>query len=131
MFILGESVLYGGPERQFEPYYLLPVSWIHAEQLNHGINDNTFINVGFKWVPSPFRIEAEFMIDDFQIDHKLSMIRNPMKIGFSIMSEYGTSIFSKWLTTGLNTRLSQTGHIISLPIETVICRRVTHRIATW
>ncbi len=62
-----ESVIYGGENRMLEPYYLVPLTWIHAEQLNHGINDNTFIGGGFKVVKSPFRVRGEFIIDDFLI----------------------------------------------------------------
>ena len=92
-----ESVIYGGENRILEPYYLVPLTWIHAEQLNHGINDNTFIGGGFKVVYSPLRFRGELIIDDYQIDDEVQGDQEPNQIAFYLSAEYGTTLKDKML----------------------------------
>lgn len=64
-----ETIIFGGPGRQVDLFYLNPIVFFHADQLNEGMDDNTL--VGFDFVVKPrtgLRLYGQLLIDDFQID---------------------------------------------------------------
>ncbi len=80
-----ETVIYGGKDRWFELYYLNPLLWFHASQLNENEDDNTFLGLDFNF--SPLRrllLYGEFLIDDFQIEKKSASDREPNELGYSL-----------------------------------------------
>jgi len=68
---LFETIIFGGPGRQVELYYLNPLIFFHGSQINEGNNDNSL--VGFDLVYKPrlgIKLYGQFVIDDFQIDDR-------------------------------------------------------------
>ncbi|MFP4458248.1 MAG: capsule assembly Wzi family protein [Candidatus Zixiibacteriota bacterium] len=92
-----ESVVYGGESRPPEPHYILPITWMHGEQLNSGIDDNTFISAGGKLNLNNFLFEAEFMIDDYQYEKESIGDQEPNELGLSVYGEYADELFGKWI----------------------------------
>jgi hypothetical protein len=87
---LSETVIYGGENRWFELYYLNPLLWFHASQLNENEDDNTFFGIDFNF--SPLRkllLYGEFLIDDLQIEKKTSSDREPNELGYSLGVKLG------------------------------------------
>lgn len=82
--VLKESVVYGGNGRRPEVYYLFPLLWFHAEQLNKNKDDNTFI--GLSAIIRPLKRTAfyiDLLIDDLQIENKTASDREPSEYGIS------------------------------------------------
>ncbi len=80
-----QMVLYGGPERGFEWYYLNPLAVFHGEQLNEARKGNT--SLGFDWVLRPRdRVEfyGQFVLDDHQIEKTRQDDREPTEFGVLI-----------------------------------------------
>ncbi len=82
--MLKESVIYGGQGRRPELYYVFPLLWYHAEQLNKNRDDNTFIGLGAVFRRTD-RAAAyfDFLIDDLQIENRTASDREPSEYGFS------------------------------------------------
>jgi hypothetical protein len=79
-----ESVVFGGPGRQVEFYYLNPVLFFHGSQLNEGANDNTFVGLDFDFIPREgVRLYGQLLIDDYQIDNKSQGDQEPNEIGLT------------------------------------------------
>jgi Capsule assembly protein Wzi len=81
---LYEMVVFGGPGRQIDLYYLNPILLYHASQLNQKSDDNTIL--GFDITIDPrkgTRIHAELLVDDFQIDDKVQSDQEPNELGVS------------------------------------------------
>jgi len=75
---LSETVIYGGPGRSLEFYYLNPLVWYHVAQLNENRDDNTFF--AFDLLVRPFRgteVYAELLIDDYQVEDRLPEDKEP------------------------------------------------------
>lgn len=86
---LTELVIYGGAGRSIEPYYILPLYIFQAEQLNKlFIDDNVIWDMDIKAVVKPFRLRAEFMVDDFQIDSDSPTDNEPTEAGFLIRADW-------------------------------------------
>lgn len=84
-FSLREAVIYGGPGRRFEPAYAVPLLWYHGYQLNSGIDDNTFVSLGFDYRHAgKLWAYGEVLIDDFQIEKETRGDYEPDQIGFLI-----------------------------------------------
>lgn len=76
-----ETVLYGGPFRGWEPYYLVPFLPFYSEQWNRGNNDNLLVGFDADWYPSPgSRLFGELLIDDAQYDTG----REPQEIAWTV-----------------------------------------------
>ncbi len=95
---LNEEVLYGGIGRIPEISYIVPFYWYHAEQLNRGFDDNTYIGGDFKVLFPPVRFTGEVLVDDIQVESKTQDDEEPPQIGLAGQLDYGTTIFSKWAT---------------------------------
>lgn len=76
-----EVVLYGGPSRNWEPYYLVPFVPFYSEQWNRGNNDNILVGIDLDCYPAPgSRLFGELLIDDAQYD----TANEPQEIGWSV-----------------------------------------------
>ncbi|MGH8003886.1 MAG: capsule assembly Wzi family protein, partial [Limisphaerales bacterium] len=79
---LSEVVLYGGPDRKLEWYYLMPFVPFYGEQYNNFKDDNPLWSID--WSVTPFKNFAhygELLIDDFQIDCISGDCSEPQQIG--------------------------------------------------
>ncbi len=77
-----QMVLYAGPERGFEWYYLNPLLIYHGEQLNEPRKGNTFW--GFDFVLRPHaraEIYGQFLLDDHQIEKTRTDDLEPTEYG--------------------------------------------------
>lgn len=95
--VLKESVIYGGVGRRPEAAYIIPFLWFHAEQLNAGTDDNTFL--GFETViraRDRFAGYLEMLLDDIQIESKTEGDNEPAEFGLIA----GFDIFDFPLKTG-------------------------------
>lgn len=64
-----EAVIFGGPGRQIDLFYLNPFIFFHGSQLNEGSNDNTLAGLDFTAKPwNGLKLYGQLMIDDFQIE---------------------------------------------------------------
>jgi hypothetical protein len=74
-----EVVVYGGPGRKLEPYYLNPLFLFYGEQFNHNIDDNPLWSFDFSITHFKNKeFYGELLIDDFQYDFKTE----PQQVGF-------------------------------------------------
>jgi len=82
---ISEVVLYGGNNRDIEPYYLNPLLPYYGEQFNQDMDDN--ILWSFDIVISMFKnkeLYFELLIDDFQYDFE----SEPHQTGFQVGLNY-------------------------------------------
>lgn len=78
---LTEVVVWGGPGRQLEAFYLNPFLPYYWEQLNAGVDDNPLWSVDVSYlVPNGPMLYGEFLIDDFQID----FVSEPHQVGWML-----------------------------------------------
>jgi hypothetical protein len=81
---LSEIVIWGGPYRQLEAYYLNPFLPYYWEQLNGESDDNPLWSLDVSYViPGGPMLCGEFLIDDFQIDFKSEAQQLGWLLGFS------------------------------------------------
>jgi len=79
---LSEVVLYGGPNRKLEWYYLMPFAPFYGEQYNNFKDDNPLWAIDWSVTLHPnFAHYGEFLIDDFQIDCIGGGCSEPQQIG--------------------------------------------------
>ncbi len=77
-----ETVIFGGPGRQVELYYLNPIIFFHGSQLNDGADDNIFAGLDFDYLPkNGVRLYGQLLIDDIQIENKSQGDQEPNEIG--------------------------------------------------
>ncbi len=82
---LSEVVLYGGPNRKLEWYYLMPFVPFYGEQYNNFKDDNPLWAID--WSVTPYKNFAhygELLIDDFQIDCIGGDCSEPQQIGIRL-----------------------------------------------
>lgn len=66
---LSEVVVWGGPGRQLEAFYLNPFLPYYWEQLNANVDDNPLWSVDMSYIiPRGPMVYGELLVDDFQID---------------------------------------------------------------
>ncbi|MCK5833271.1 hypothetical protein KAH81_06325 [bacterium] len=95
---LHEIILYGGFGRSFEGIYTVPLYWFHAQQLNLGLDDNTFVGGDVQLLFPPVRLSCEFLVDDIQVEAKTQGDEEPPEIAIAAQADYGLTVFDKWLT---------------------------------
>lgn len=80
---LTEALLYGGPNSSWELKYHNPILYYHGELLNKGGYDgNGFLYLDFDWYPwRNWEFYGEILIDDFQLEKKVSGDLEPNEIG--------------------------------------------------
>lgn len=82
---LSEVVLYGGPNRKLEWYYLMPFVPFYGEQYNNFKDDNPLWSIDWSVTPHPnFAHYGELLIDDFQIDCIGGDCSEPQQIGLRL-----------------------------------------------
>ncbi len=82
---LYETVIFGGPGRQIELFYLNPIIFFHGSQLNSGVDDNTAVGFDFTFKPkSGIKIYGQLHIDDIQLDQRSKGDQEPDEYGFLI-----------------------------------------------
>jgi len=80
-----ETVIFGGPGRQIELYYLNPIIFFHGSQLNNGADDNTFVGLDFDYIPvNNVRLFGQLLVDDIQIENKSQGDQEPNEIGLML-----------------------------------------------
>ena len=91
-FALTEIYIYGGPDRQLELYYNIPILLYYWEQQNRNLDDNAMWGFDFSWVRTAFgKLYAQFAFDDIQRQH-----RGPQKFGMQFGMELNPKNYSKW-----------------------------------
>ena len=79
---LFEAVVFGGPGRQIDLFYLNPLIFFHGAQLNENLNDNTLVGFDFDTqLPSRLSLYGQLVLDDIQLDKKSSTDREPDQYG--------------------------------------------------
>lgn len=82
---LFETSVFGGVGRPPELYYLNPLQFFHAAQLNENVNDNTFLGADLTWLPGwNLMAWGQLLIDDFQIDDQVPGDQEPNEIGLMV-----------------------------------------------
>lgn len=78
---ISEVVVYGGQNRNPEPYYLNPLLPYYGEQYNQDMDDNPLwsFDLALTWFKNK-EFYAEILVDDFQYDFK----SEPQQTGFQI-----------------------------------------------
>jgi hypothetical protein len=90
---LFETVLFGGPGRQIDIFYLNPILFYHGSQLNEGTNDNTTVGFDFAFKPiTGLKLWGQALIDDYQIDSETQADQEPAEIAF-VVGSYVADIF--------------------------------------
>ncbi len=87
---ISEVVVYGGENRDPEPYYLNPVLPFYGEQHNNGKDDNVLW--GFDVALSMFRnkeLYFELLVDDFQYDFESEPHQTGFQLGLNWADPFG------------------------------------------
>ncbi len=92
-----ETVLFGGEGRPPELYYLNPLQFFHAAQLNENVNDNTILGADFTFLPvKGVGAYGQFIVDDFQIDNRTAGDKEPnewgLMVGVATAGRFGSAI---------------------------------------
>ena len=87
---LSEVVLYGGENRNFEPYYLIPILPYYGEQYNRDMDDNILwsFDLAVTWFRNK-EIYFELLVDDFQYDFKSEPHQTGYQIGLNQTDPFG------------------------------------------
>jgi len=100
-----EYVIYGGPGRNVEIYYLIPLYLYQGEQINRQFDDNVIWNADFKIVKPPFRLSGEITLDDFQIEKKTTGDLEPTEAGFGLQADWAIISNPFFVTSSLSYRM--------------------------
>jgi len=91
-----ETVIFGGPGRNVDFYYLNPIFFYHGSQLNEGnpiffyhgsqlnegMDDNTFLGFDITFKPRPgYKLYGQLMVDDYQVDDEIQSDQEPSEYG--------------------------------------------------
>ena len=79
---LFEAVIFGGEGRSPELYYLNPLHFFHAAQLNNKVDDNTILGLDLTILPGKgILVYGQLLVDDLQIDDKSQGDQEPNEFG--------------------------------------------------
>jgi len=82
-FGLFETVVFGGPGRQIDLFYLNPLIFFHGSQLNEGTNDNTTVGFDFSIKPAVgYKFYGQLLVDDIQVDDQSQDDQEPAEVAF-------------------------------------------------
>jgi len=82
-----ETVIFGGAGRQVDFFYLNPILFFHADQLNEFVDDNTLMGLDFTYKPKPgWKLYGQLLVDDFQVDNKTPEDNEPNELAFMLGS---------------------------------------------
>ncbi|UCC43622.1 MAG: hypothetical protein JSU65_10850 [Candidatus Zixiibacteriota bacterium] len=91
-----ETVVFGGPGRQIDLFYLNPLLFYHGTQLNEGTNDNIMIGLDFEVKPkSGLKLYGQLLVDDIQVDNKTQGDQEPDEYGL-VLGMYAADL-AEWL----------------------------------
>ncbi|HVP07285.1 MAG TPA: capsule assembly Wzi family protein [Candidatus Acidoferrum sp.] len=77
-----ETIVFGGPGRPIDLYYLNPLIFFHGAQLNEGHDDNSSVGLDFSVKPRQgCNLYGQLLIDDFQFDRKTQGDQKPNMYG--------------------------------------------------
>ena len=80
---LFETVVFGGPGRQIDLFYLNPLIFFHGAQLNNDVNDNTMVGFDFELQPRHgLLVYGQMLLDDIQLDDRTQGDQEPDQWGF-------------------------------------------------
>lgn len=87
---ISEVVVYGGQNRNLEPYYLNPFLPYYGEQYNQDVDDNPLwaFDLALTWFKNK-EFYAEILVDDFQYDFKSEPQQTGFQIGFDGAQLFG------------------------------------------
>jgi len=87
---ISEVVVYGGQNRNPEPYYLNPLLPYYGEQFNQDLDDNPLwaFDLALTWFKNK-EFYAEILVDDFQYDFKSEPQQTGFQIGFDCAQIFG------------------------------------------
>ena len=87
---ISEVVVYGGQNRNLEPYYLNPLLPYYGEQYNQDVDDNPLwaFDLALTWFKNK-EFYAEILVDDFQYDFKSEPQQTGFQIGFDGAQIFG------------------------------------------
>ena len=87
---ISEVIIYGGQNRDLEPYYLNPLLPYYGEQYNQDVNDNPLwsFDLALTWFKNK-EFYAEILVDDFQYDFKSEPQQTGFQIGLSYAQIFG------------------------------------------
>jgi hypothetical protein len=92
---LFETVVFGGPGRQIDLFYLNPLIFFHGSQLNDDLNDNTMVGFDFDLNPTAgVQVYAQVLVDDIQLDNQSQGDKEPDQIGV-VAGGYMTDIMTQ------------------------------------
>ena len=80
-----ETTLFGGEGRSIELYYLNPLNFFHATQLNDNVDDNVILGFDFMSFPGwETSLYGQLIVDDCQVDNEEQADQEPNEIGFML-----------------------------------------------
>lgn len=89
-----ETVIFGGPGRQIELFYLNPIIFFHGSQLNEGADDNTAMGVDFTIKPIlGLKLYGQLYVDDFQIEKRQQGDQETDQYGL-VLGAYAADVMS-------------------------------------
>jgi len=95
---LFETVVFGGPGRQIDLFYLNPLIFFHGSQLNEKLNDNTIVGFDFDIQPlTGLKTYGQLVLDDIQLDNKSRGDREPDEYGVLV----GGYLADLWANTDI------------------------------
>jgi hypothetical protein len=92
---LFETVVFGGPGRQIDLFYLNPFIFFHGSQLNENLDDNTTVGFDFDYQPfDKFKMHGQVLVDDYQMDNKSQGDYEPNQVGL-VVGGYLVDLFPR------------------------------------
>jgi hypothetical protein len=89
---LFETMVFGGPGRELNLFYLNPLLFYHGAQLNEDVNDNSIVGFDFDIQPCDgLLVWGQVLIDDIQLDNKTQSDQEPDQIG-ALVGGYMTDV---------------------------------------
>lgn len=88
-----DAIIYGGPDRSPELFYMNPFFLNWPYQLLRGTDDNPIVNIEARLYMGKFSAYGEFLIDDLQTSH--SPVKEPNEVGFTLGLEAADPLFLK------------------------------------
>jgi hypothetical protein len=80
-----EAVVFGGPGRQIDLFYLNPLIFFHGSQLNEGTDDNTLVGFDFTLRPMiGWKVYGQVVLDDIQIERSSQADQEPDQYGLTL-----------------------------------------------
>jgi hypothetical protein len=80
-----ETMVFGGPGRQIDLFYLNPLLFLHGSQLNENLNDNSMVGFDFDVQPrNGLLLWGQMLVDDIQLDNQRQGDQEPDQFGLLV-----------------------------------------------